>query len=248
MSSVGSNREGQVDVASAEGDAAAAPIALHGKLPLRDRAVGWTWTQSLRVICASWRKQVIGREVIEQLDSQRQPHIVTFWHRKCVALMPFLRGRGSCVVTSASRHGNVIANICHRFGSIYVQIPDHGRDHSLNLMTHALSHSYESSIAVDGPRGPYHVVKRGAVQLASQLGYSIVPVSVASRRKRVLVHRWDRLELPKMFTRVCIVVGDPLTVPSRLGPEDVQSWSGRLKDVLEAADDLAERLVWATSP
>lgn len=244
MSTVRSNQASQQGLAP---ETVGQQMDLPGKLPLSDRAIGWTWAQSLRLMCASWRKQLVGHEVLDQLTAQRRPHIVTFWHRKYVALMPIFQGRHACVVTSASRHGNVIANICHRFGNAYVQIPDHGRDHSFNLMSHAISHSYEASIAVDGPEGPCHVVKRGAVQLASELGYSIVPVSIASRRKHIFVHRWDHLEIPKLFTRVCMVIGDPMTVPSRLGPEDVQSWSNRLHDNLKSVDERAEGLVLGTS-
>jgi hypothetical protein len=83
-------------------------------------------------------------------------------------------------------------------------------------------------------------VKRGAIQLASELGHLIVPISVASRRKHVLRHRWDRLEIPMMFTRVSVAVGEPMRIPPGLSWEEVGCWRSRLHDVLEAVDREAE--------
>jgi hypothetical protein len=106
-------------------------------------------------------------------------------------------------------------------------------------MRQALTAHQAGGMAVDGPRGPYHVVKRGAIQLASELGFALLPVSVASRRKRVLRHRWDRMEIPRPFTRVCLVIGEALTVPAGLTRDEVEPWARRLHDALEAGDRLA---------
>ena len=66
------------------------------------------------------------------------------------------------------------------------------------------------AITVDGPLGPAYKVKPVVLHLASNLGWPIVPVSVASRRSLVFAKRWDRLEIPCPFTRVCFVVGEPI--------------------------------------
>jgi len=71
------------------------------------------------------------------------------------------------------------------------------------------------------------LVKRGAVRLASELGYAIVPVSFAARRTHVLAQRWDRIEVPKLFSRVCLVVGKPIELPTYLSEAAVHDWSAR---------------------
>jgi lysophospholipid acyltransferase (LPLAT)-like uncharacterized protein len=75
------------------------------------------------------------------------------------------------------------------------------------------------------------------------LGHWIVPMSVASRRKPILRHRWDRLEIPMVFTRVAVTVGQPIRIPPGLSWEEVKLWRTRLHDALEAVDDEAERRV-----
>lgn len=213
-------------------------------LSFRATMMGWTFAQALRALHATWRKNVDELARLDALLAQRQPHIISFWHRKYVALFPLLRGRHACVVTNNAPHGHVVASICRHFGNVAIQIDDHGSgNESLNLIGHAFAHSSEAGIAVDGPLGPYHKVKRGAVQIASELGHWIVPVSVAARSKHVFVRRWDHLEIPRMFTRVHLSVGDPMQVPSNLSQAGLLDWRMRLHDVLEAVDDQAEEKV-----
>lgn len=204
------------------------------------RIWGWTWAQVLRLLAATWHKHHEGLDILDRLAQGRDPHIVAFWHRKFVTLFPLLEGRSVCVVTAATRTGDVIADMCDRFGYSKVQIPKGGGDGAIRLMEEAMTKFEEGSIAVDGPNGPYHAVKRGAIQVASNLGYLVVPVSVASRRKVVLSHRWDRLEIPSVFTRVSLVIGEPLAVPRQLSPHELPEWAQRLHDVLEDLDARAE--------
>lgn len=215
-------------------------VMLAPRKPRRAKAWGWFWAQVLRTLSATWSQRHEGFNILDKLMAENQPHILTFWHRKFITLFPLLRGRKGCVVTADSPPGDVIAAMCDRFGYDKIQIPDRGCDHSLQLMQEAFAQSMSGSIAVDGPHGPYHVVKRGAIQLASHLGYLVVPVSVATRRKFVLSRRWDQLEIPGMFTRVSLVVGEPIRVPPGMVPEELPEWTQRLHDVLEELDERAE--------
>ena len=199
--------------------------------------------RALSMLTATWREHHEGLHVIDELLESKHPHIMTFWHRKFITLFPLLRGRPVCVATAASPPGDIIANMCNRFGYQIVQIPDHGRNQSLQLMENAFALADQSSMAVDGPHGPYHAVKQGAIQLASDLGHLIVPVSVATRRKFVLSHRWDQLEIPGAFTRVSLVIGDPIRVPPNLSEDELPNWTQQLHDVLEELDERAERKV-----
>ena len=110
-------------------------------------------------------------------------------------------------------------------------------------MKETLGHFTAAAIAVDGPVGPYHIVKHGAVRLASELGYAIVPVSFAARRTHVLAERWDKMEVPKLFSRVCMVLGKPIELPTHLSEAAVHDWSKKLHDVLEEINARASRHV-----
>ena len=198
---------------------------------------------SLRVAALSWIKDIQGLRNLDSLLARGDRCIVVFWHGKYVPLVPLLRGRSACVFTSCSHRGSLIADICRRFGFTPVQIPDEKHDSKLRFMSEALRRNRAGAIAVDGPRGPYHLVKRGAVELASALAYTIVPVSVASSRVHMLSQRWDLMEVPKLFSRVCMVVGEPINVPAAMSHEQVLQWSSVLHDTLENIDGVAAERV-----
>jgi lysophospholipid acyltransferase (LPLAT)-like uncharacterized protein len=68
------------------------------------------------------------------------------------------------------------------------------------------------AITPDGPKGPMHEFKPGAVMLAQLTGKPILPVSVAASRT-IRFRTWDRFELPVPFSRVVIAYGEPVKMP-----------------------------------
>ncbi|HKI87001.1 MAG TPA: DUF374 domain-containing protein [Thermoanaerobaculia bacterium] len=190
----------------------------------------------LRALFLTWRKEARGLDRLDRMLGAREPIIAAFWHGRIAALFPWLAGRHAVIFTSVSKRGDVIAGACRRFGYACVQIPDHGRTRSLTIMKEALARYPVCGVAVDGPLGPYHAVKRGAVELASELGFKIVPISVAANHKWMARRRWDRNEVPMPFAHVALVVGSALSVPAGLAADGVESWSDRLRRALLAGD------------
>ena len=208
-----------------------------------DRARGWIRSRTLHFQHRTWQLEVRGRDGLDRLLENGDRFILCFWHGKYVPILPAMRGIDGCVFTSATRNGDIIARIVSDFGLSCTQIPDRGGVKSLRLMEAALSEVQAAGIAVDGPLGPYHLVKYGAVRLASRLGFLLVPVSVDARTKYVLKKRWDLLEIPYPFTRVCLVIGEPMAVPAFLGPEGISSFCSELGHALESLDARAAELV-----
>lgn len=209
----------------------------------RTRLIARLWTTAFRLQLATWRKEVHDLDRLDDRMARGQPVLVAFWHGKYTPLFALLRGRKAVAFTSLSFRGAVIGEICRRFGYRPVQLPDHGRDESLERMRRELRTATTCGIAVDGPLGPYHVVKRGPVQLASDLGFVVLPMTFAARRSRIAADRWDRMEVPSLFTRVVFLVGEPLQVPKDLDPDGVQQWCTRVRYALEALDIRAAELV-----
>ena len=209
----------------------------------RIRISGFLHSMGLRLACMTWQKQYNGLKELDYRLANGERLILIFWHGKYVALLPLFRNRDACVFTSLSSRGDVIADILTRFGFTSHQIPDHGGDHSLAIMRNALSQGQSAAIAVDGPLGPQHIVHRGAIQLASSLGHSLVPASVAISRKRVITARWDKLELPRLFSRVQLVIGQPFCIPENVEGRALTFWINKTGLLLEAVNKEAEVLL-----
>jgi len=78
-------------------------------------------------------------------------------------------------------------------------------------------------ITIDGPRGPRQVCKVGIVLVAKETGAPIVPV-VAQAQAVWEFNSWDRFKLPKPFTKIVMLYGEPFTVEKDASNEKVDEY------------------------
>ena len=62
-------------------------------------------------------------------------------------------------------------------------------------------------VTVDGPRGPRHIAKEGALFLAARANAPIVPIRLFMNRRKCFAS-WDKFQLPYPFSKVTMVCGD----------------------------------------
>jgi len=205
---------------------------------------GLSFAWFLRSQRLTWRICFQGRNRLDRLYSMGSPSLLCFWHGKYVPIFPLLEGYQACVVSSLSTRGSVIAEICRNFGYQSAQIPDRPKDRELKAFRKVLSEARVVGTAVDGPLGPRHRVKTGVIRMASAFGFDLLPLSVGSCWKIVLNRRWDRMELPLPFTRVCLVFGDPMKVPPGLRNGQIRQLAGHLTEAITELDDKAQKLAF----
>lgn len=203
----------------------------------RARLIGASIASSMEMLRASWRLETHGLDRFDAALAEGRRAMIVFWHGKYAPLFALLGGRHACIFSSQSARGFAIASICTHFGYECVLLPDGGRDESIARMEEALRGHHATGLAADGPLGPWHKAKRGPIVLASKFGYEIFPVSFAARPCLASRVRWDRLELPLPFARVCLEVGEPFTVPRQVveNVETIGPWCERLGRELDDA-------------
>jgi lysophospholipid acyltransferase (LPLAT)-like uncharacterized protein len=89
------------------------------------------------------------------------------------------------------------------------------------------------AITPDGPRGPLHEFKPGAVMLAQLTGKPILPVSIAASHTWRF-STWDRFELPLPFSRIVIAYGEPVKMPRGIDAESLARLQVEMADRLKA--------------
>ena len=105
-------------------------------------------------------------------------------------------------------------------------------------MYREISREHASQVLTpDGPRGPRHEAKSGTVLLARLSGVPILPIAYAAQRYWQL-RSWDRMVIPKPFSKVSVAVGELLEVPRELDAEGVETYRLRLENAL---NDLVQR-------
>ena len=65
----------------------------------------------------------------------------------------------------------------------------------------AAQNGKDLGFAIDGPRGPRYVAKRGPTYIAWKSGHPILPFNVSVERKWQL-KSWDHFQIPKPFDSV----------------------------------------------
>lgn len=139
--------------------------------------------------------------------------VFAFWHGEQFVACYRHRKQGVVIMSSMSRDGEIQTGILQRFGYRVVRgSSTRGGEKALVESIHQVRKGASAAFAVDGPKGPYHRIKPGIIYLAQKTGRPVIPVSTASRRRRVLSKAWDRYELPVPFSESVIMYGTPVPV------------------------------------
>jgi lysophospholipid acyltransferase (LPLAT)-like uncharacterized protein len=156
-------------------------------------------------------------EALALVDSGR-PVLFTTWHCHLLAPLFYLHRRYGrqlhmALMASPSRDGEFIAEVTRGLGFIvYAGSHRKGGVQALQAIAEYMRHGGNGGIIADGSRGPVRVAQKGVLFLAREAQAPILPVGVAASRKLTL-NTWDRFELPLPFSRLAILVEEPLWVP-----------------------------------
>lgn len=198
----------------------------------------------LEVLCRTYRWKVEGAEHYQAvLDSGRQP-ILALWHGRILPGLHYFRDRGIVVITSRNFDGEWIARILHRFGFGTARgSTSRGGARALVQLRRDLAAGRPAAFTVDGPRGPARVVQPGVAFLAGATGHPILPYHVESDRHWTL-NSWDRTQIPRPFSTVALVIGEPIAVAST-DEEAIEAGVRRVEQALNSLEaralDLAGR-------
>jgi lysophospholipid acyltransferase (LPLAT)-like uncharacterized protein len=159
--------------------------------------IAWLWLRTLRVRL----------EVDTSLPADR-PWVLCFFHGKQWPLLAWKRRRLTAVMVSHSRDGQMQARALTVLGFDVVRgSSSKGGARALAGITKRLRKGMDAAFAVDGPRGPYGVMKPGASLAARATGAVIVPMGSAVAGGTVFARAWDRFALAWPFGRAAVVVG-----------------------------------------
>jgi hypothetical protein len=99
------------------------------------------------------------------------------------------------------------------------------------------------ALALDGPTGPFHRIRSGALTLSAVHGVVLAPIGVASSRKIVMRSRWDRQEAPLPFSRVAVAVGDRIELHHMLDEVGAMPMEEIVRQAMDAVERQARELL-----
>ena len=193
----------------------------------------------IRLIGPTLRVCVSREEGAQETVGQR-PLIGSVWHACIIPATYTCRNLGVRVMSSNSYDGEYMGRIIRKFG--FVAVKGSSSRHAVRALLglrRALQEDWSVAFTLDGPRGPRYKVKPGPVALARSSGVPLTMFHMAVDRAWVL-NSWDRMMIPKPFSRVLMRFGKLIVVPPDASDEDVERYQQELQDSLDRVREFAE--------
>jgi len=182
----------------------------------------------------------ISREEGAQETIGQRPLIASFWHAGQIPATYICRDLGIRVMSSNSYDGEYMGRIIRKFGFVAVKgSSSRNAVRALLGLRRALQDGWTVAFTLDGPRGPRYKVKPGPVALARASGVPMTTFHIAVERAWVL-NTWDRLIIPKPFSRALIRIGKLIPVPNDASDQDLERYQQELQDSLDRVREFAE--------
>ena len=210
------------------------------KLKIEGRLARWliafgfwllqVWARTLRYEIDD-RADVVGKPV-------RENYVAALWHNRLLlisfALKKFLPQRPGAGLISASRDGDLIADLTRRFGFEVVRGSSSRLGATaLRELENVLASGCDILITPDGPLGPAYELGPGIVFLAQKAGAAVVPINM-EYSSCWRVNSWDGFVLPRPFAKVRVIVGPPHRVRATTTPEEFEAERLSLQETMMA--------------
>jgi lysophospholipid acyltransferase (LPLAT)-like uncharacterized protein len=176
----------------------------------------------------TWRFRVIENPAFSQVRLQGKSIVFAFWHGDEMAVILLGPRYKAAAMTSTSKDGELITGVLRLFGfAVSRGSSTRGGVRALVGLIQLARKGYTATVAVDGPKGPYHKVKPGVIDLAKHVEGAIIPTGVASSRSYVFQKSWNKAHLPLPFSKVVVSFGKPIENPSTASVEEALLAEGR---------------------
>jgi lysophospholipid acyltransferase (LPLAT)-like uncharacterized protein len=178
-----------------------------------------------------------------QFEGEGRRPIMAFWHGRVLTATYYFRNRGIVVMISENFDGEWIARIIESFGyGTSRGSTSRGGQRALLQLKREMADGRPAGFAVDGPRGPARKVQPGVVWLAKLTGHPVVPFHMEASKYWSL-GSWDRTQIPKPFSVVSLVVGEPIEVDPDANDDVIEKKRLEVERALHGLEERAHALL-----
>ena len=201
----------------------------------------------VRLLSKSYRYRLVDTDNEQRALEDHGSIVYASWHQRFFPGITFFATRKPiAIMISQSRDGEMIARVVDILGWQSVRgSSTKGGVRALKQIRDLASRGFRFGHIVDGPQGPFGVIKPGLLTIAQFAGAPIVPV-IMSAERRWIFNSWDRFMVPKPFSRVFIRFAPPIFVPRRLKAEDFETLRRHIETVVQALYEQTDK--WWRNP
>jgi lysophospholipid acyltransferase (LPLAT)-like uncharacterized protein len=169
----------------------------------------------LRVITFTCKVQYINKRYIDEFLLGDKKLVITTWHR-CAIYFLFKYGfLHPMVLFSSSKDGDLLADFARKAGIIPARGSSTrgGKEGSDQMLKFLHTKGRIVATVADGPQGPALRAKPGLVRIAQRSGVRLMPMTWSADKVWMLVKAWDKMIIPKPFSRIVISALEPYLIP-----------------------------------
>lgn len=161
------------------------------------------------VLCKTLRIERKNTQGIDSLLKQKKNFILVFWHGTMLLPWYLHKDRNFAALVSKSKDGELLARMLEKWNYLVIRgSSNDGGKEALIKMKELAAKGFILCVTPDGPKGPFHKFKPGAVITAIQTKTPLVLCGVRYEKKRQL-RSWDKFEIPCFFSKAMVVYSDP---------------------------------------
>ncbi len=174
----------------------------------------------INVLLKTVKIKIHNYDQVKKLINNKKNFVAAFWHGSMLIGWYLHRSKNFGALVSMSKDGGVLAHILTKWNYKVIRGSSHiGGNEALLLLVDLAENNYSIAITPDGPTGPLHKLKAGAVIAAKRAKIPLLLVGIGMKKKIVL-KSWDKFEIPKPFTTVNVIYSNPINVDENLSYED----------------------------
>lgn len=168
------------------------------------------------------------------------PCVYAMWHENQFLVHGIPDRSNLNILISNSLDGQIVASVCEQWGFQVCRGSSKRRGSvsgTLKLIE-KLKNGENAAIMVDGPRGPLHQVKPGAIVLAREADVPIVPVTWYSPEFTfVKFPSWDKMASPVGLCHILNLYGEPIYIDDKSDEQVIKEVKASLLHLDEIAPE-----------
>ena len=154
----------------------------------------------------TWKYEVSGDLVALELLAKKRKLVYGHLHQQDWVIVALWRNLNMNVLISLSSDGDAMTRIA-KWSGFCVTRGSSSKGGAIGLLKLAKKIKHQNlqqptSLAVDGPRGPFAVPKKGVLILSKVMNSPLILIAVAADRYWEFSKSWSRTQVPKPFSTV----------------------------------------------
>ena len=163
----------------------------------------------------------------------KNPSIIVFWHNQMMPVWKTFARKAPYAVVSQSKDGQLLSDLLEFWG--YKLIRGSSSKGGKEVMNRLVEKSKDDFVLLtpDGPRGPRHIMKPGAIVAAQRSGAKFYFLKASTSRKIVFQKSWDKFEFPLPFSKIEIEISDPYIISKELSNDEITNLMHNIQEKMQ---------------